>query len=72
MTLNKVKEFYTEWFNVSSNITSKFRTITIFKSFVKEPNKSNRLKYVDTTFIIVYCTKLHLSNKSATLHELSP
>jgi hypothetical protein len=28
----KIKEFYTEWFSVYPNITSKFRTIAIFKS----------------------------------------
>jgi hypothetical protein len=31
MTLHKITEFYTEWFSVYPNITSKFRTIVIFK-----------------------------------------
>jgi hypothetical protein len=29
-------EFCTEWFNVCVSITSKFRTILTFKSFVKK------------------------------------
>jgi hypothetical protein len=31
MNLHKITEFYTEWFSVYPNITSKFRTIAIFK-----------------------------------------
>jgi hypothetical protein len=36
MTVHKITEFFTEWFSVNPNITSKFRTITIFKSFIGE------------------------------------
>jgi hypothetical protein len=32
--------FYTQWFSVCSNITSKFRTITILKSYTKQNNDS--------------------------------
>jgi hypothetical protein len=32
MALHKITEFYTEWFSVYHNITSKFRTIAIFKT----------------------------------------
>jgi hypothetical protein len=42
MTLHKITEFYTEWFSVHPNITSKFRTITIFKNYVKQNNDSNK------------------------------
>jgi hypothetical protein len=45
MTLQKITEFYTEWFSVYPNITSKFRTIAIFKNCVKQnddPNKTYR------------------------------
>jgi hypothetical protein len=43
MTLHKIKEFYTEWFSVYHNITSKFRTIAIFnKTCVKQNNDSNK------------------------------
>jgi hypothetical protein len=42
MTLNKITEFYTELFSVYHNITSKFRTIAIFKSFIKQNNDSNK------------------------------
>jgi hypothetical protein len=38
-TLYKITEFYTEWFSVYPNITSKFRTIAIFKSLFKEDNE---------------------------------
>jgi hypothetical protein len=36
MTLHKITEFYAKWFSVCPNITSKFRTIAIFKNFVNE------------------------------------
>jgi hypothetical protein len=43
MTLHKITEFYTEWFSVYPNITSKFRTIAIFnKNFVKQNNDPNK------------------------------
>jgi hypothetical protein len=38
MTLQKITEFYTEWFSVYPNITTKFRTIAIFKNCVKQNN----------------------------------
>jgi hypothetical protein len=41
MTLHKITEFYTEWFSVY-HITSKFRTIAIFKNCVKQNNDSNK------------------------------
>jgi hypothetical protein len=47
MTLHKITEFYTEWFSVYPNITSKFPTIAIFKNCVKQNNDSNKTyKYV--------------------------
>jgi hypothetical protein len=39
MTLYKITEFYTEWFSVYPNITSKFRTFAIFKSLFKQNNE---------------------------------
>jgi hypothetical protein len=42
MTLHKTTEFYTEWFSVCHNTTSKFRDIAIFKSFVEQNNGSNK------------------------------
>jgi hypothetical protein len=42
MTLHKITEFYTEWFSVYHNITSKFRTIVIFKNWVEQNNNSNK------------------------------
>jgi hypothetical protein len=42
MTLHKITEFYTEWFSVYPNITSKIRTIAIFKNRVKQNNDSNK------------------------------
>jgi hypothetical protein len=41
-TLHKITEFYTEWFSVYPNLTSKFRTIAIFKNRVKQNNDSNK------------------------------
>jgi hypothetical protein len=41
MTLHKITEFYTESFSVYPSITSKFRTIAIFKNCVKQNNDSN-------------------------------
>jgi hypothetical protein len=42
MTLHKITEFYTELFGVYHKITSKFRTIAIFKNCVKQNNDSNK------------------------------
>jgi hypothetical protein len=42
MTLHKITEFYTEWFSVYPNITSKYRTIVIFENCVKQNNYSNK------------------------------
>jgi hypothetical protein len=42
MTFHKITEFYTQWFSVYPNITSKFRTIAIFKNCVKQNNDSNK------------------------------
>jgi hypothetical protein len=43
MTLHKITEFYTEWFSIHPNITSKFRAIAIFnKNCVKQNNDSNK------------------------------
>jgi hypothetical protein len=42
MTLHKITEFYTEWFSVCLKLTSKFRTIAIFKNCVKQNNDSNK------------------------------
>jgi hypothetical protein len=40
--MNKITEFYTEWFSVCPNITSKFRTIATLESFLKQNNDSNK------------------------------
>jgi hypothetical protein len=42
MTLHKITDFYITWFSGCPNITSKFRTITILTSSVKENNDSNK------------------------------
>jgi hypothetical protein len=42
MTLHKITEFYTELYSVYHNITSKFRTIAIFKNYVKQNDDSNK------------------------------
>jgi hypothetical protein len=58
MALHKITEFYTELFSVYHNITSKFRTIAIFKNCVKQNNDSNKLIGMS---MISYYTKVHLS-----------
>jgi hypothetical protein len=57
MTLHKITEFYTELFSVYSNITSKFRTIVIFKNCVKQNNDSNK------TYRYVHDLLLYQSSK---------
>jgi hypothetical protein len=42
MSLHKITEFDTEWFNIYPNITSKLRTIAMFKNCVKQNNDSNK------------------------------
>jgi hypothetical protein len=42
MILHKITEFYTEWFSVYPNITSKFLTIAMLKNCVKQNNNSNK------------------------------
>jgi hypothetical protein len=41
ITLYKITELCTELFSFRPNVTSKFRTIAIFKRFVKQYNDSN-------------------------------
>jgi hypothetical protein len=42
MPLQKIAEFYAEWFSVCANVTSECRTIAIFKSSAKKHNDSNK------------------------------
>jgi hypothetical protein len=58
MTLHKTTEFYTELFSVYPNITSKFRTIAIFKNCVKQI--MIQIKLIGMSKISYY-TKVHLS-----------
>jgi hypothetical protein len=46
MTLHTITELYTEWFSVYSNITSKIRTIVIFKNSVKQNDSNKTYRYV--------------------------
>jgi hypothetical protein len=70
MTLRKTTEFYTEWFSVYPNITSKFRTIAIFnKNCVKQNNDSNKTyRYVhdlllyQSSFVQRFMSCLHKTN----------
>jgi hypothetical protein len=57
MTLHKITEFYTEWFSVNPNITSKFRTIVIFKNCLKI---MIQIKLIGMSMISYY-TRVHLS-----------
>jgi hypothetical protein len=68
MTLHKITELYTEWFIVYPNITSKLRTIAMFKNCVKQNNDSNKTyRYVHD--LLLYQSSFVLS---VTVHELSP
>jgi hypothetical protein len=58
MTLHKITEFYTEWFSGYHNITSKFRTITIFKKLHQKIRIQIKLIGISMIF---YYTKVHLS-----------
>jgi predicted nucleic acid-binding OB-fold protein len=58
MTLYKSTEFYTEWFNVCPNITSKSHTIATPKSFVKQIMIQLKLVRMSANF---NCTEFHLS-----------
>jgi hypothetical protein len=52
MALHKITEFYTDWFSVYLYITSKFRTIAIFKNCVKQNNDLNKTyRYVHDLLI---------------------
>jgi hypothetical protein len=42
MILHKITEFYTVFFSVYHNITSKSRTIPTFKNCIKQNNDSNK------------------------------
>jgi hypothetical protein len=61
MALHKITEFYTEWFSVYSNITSKFLTIPYLKT------ASNKIiiqiKLIGMSMISYY-TKLHLKKSN--------
>jgi hypothetical protein len=60
MTLHKITEFYTGWFSVCSNITSKSRTAATFKSFVKQDDSNKTCRYGH----ICYRTNFHLNKCS--------
>jgi hypothetical protein len=69
MTLHKITDFYTELFSVYPNITSKFRTIAIFKNCVKQNNDSNKTyRYVHD--LLIYQSSFVLVQRF--MHELSP
>jgi hypothetical protein len=51
MTLHKIKEFYTEWFSACLNKPSIFRTITTFKTIVKN-NDQIKLVGVSHDFVL--------------------
>jgi hypothetical protein len=61
MTLQKIAEFYTQWFSVCSNTTSKFCTTATCISFVKKIIFQINLVGIST---ILHCTKLHFCNGS--------
>jgi hypothetical protein len=42
MTLNIITEFFIGWFSIYPNITLKYHTRSILKSFVKQNNDSNK------------------------------
>jgi hypothetical protein len=58
MTLHKITELYTEWFTIYPNITSKFRTIAIFKNC--ENKIMIQIKLMGMS-MISYFSKVHLS-----------
>jgi hypothetical protein len=58
MTLHRITKFNTEWFIVCLNIISKFRSIIIFRSFVKHNGDSKKLVGISMIF---HCTELDLS-----------
>jgi hypothetical protein len=65
MTLHKTTQLYTYWFRVCPNISSKLLTITLFQSFVKQNNYSNKTcTHVDNLLVTKLCLR-------ATFHELS-
>jgi hypothetical protein len=67
MALHKITEHYRKWFSIYPNITSKFRTITIFKNCVKQNN------YINKTYRHVHDLLLpKFICICATVHELSP
>jgi hypothetical protein len=64
MTLHKITEFYTKLFSVYHNITSKFRTIVIFKNCVKQ--NMIQIKLIGMSMISYY-TKVNLSKYNGSL-----
>jgi hypothetical protein len=55
MKLHKITGFRAEWFSVSSNITSTFRTIGMLKTFVKQNCDSNKT-FKNVRDILLYQT----------------
>jgi hypothetical protein len=59
MALHKIAEFYTKWFSVYPNITSKFRTIAYL---IKTASDKIMIQIKLTGMsMISYHTKVHLS-----------
>jgi hypothetical protein len=52
MTLHKITEFYTEWFSICANITSKFCTTAIFKCSNKWNDDLNKICKIKHDFLM--------------------
>jgi hypothetical protein len=66
MALPKITDFYRVVQCLSTNITSKFHTVTTFK----RSNKQTTIHIKNCVSMTFYCFKLHLSKRNGS--ELSP
>jgi hypothetical protein len=69
MTLRKITEFYTERFSVYPNITSKFRTIAIFKNCVKQNNDSYKTYRYVQDLLLYQNSFVYVQQFTSCLHK---
>jgi hypothetical protein len=69
MVLHNITEFYTEWFSFCPYITSKFRTIVIFKSFAKQNNDSNETCRNVHDILLSHTSLVYVQRFMSSLHK---
>jgi hypothetical protein len=69
LTLHKITHFCTEWLSVCPSITEKFCIITIFQSYVKQNNDSNKTFRYDHDLLLYQTLFVQVQQFVSYLHR---